>query len=333
MINSSVQQIISFANVAKKKDKYKILTIPTHERYETQLSKTGHDFYSLNIDQHKKWNTSQCPIPDNYHILPPNDLCSYLNYDFILSQSKFGQFQVLQQINQSLRIPFISLEHTLPLYGLQPEENINVMQSMIGNVNVFISEFSQSSWNIGVDSHVIHHGIDTKTFNDNNQDRENHILSVANDFIKRDYCLNFYGWQRVTKDLPTKVIGETEGLSVAAQSTQELVNEYNKCAIFFNSSTLSPIPTSLLEAMSCGCAVVSTATCMIPTIIKNDINGFISNDENELKNYLIMLLNNPEKRHQLGKAARQTIVELFSEEQFITKWNKLFDETYEVFYT
>jgi glycosyltransferase involved in cell wall biosynthesis len=204
---------------------------------------------------------------------------------------------------------------------------------MIGNVNVFISEFSQSSWNIGVDSHVIHHGIDTKTFNDNNQDRENHILSVANDFIKRDYCLNFYGWQRVTKDLPTKVIGETEGLSVAAQSTQELVNEYNKCAIFFNSSTLSPIPTSLLEAMSCGCAVVSTATCMIPTIIKNDINGFISNDENELKNYLIMLLNNPEKRHQLGKAARQTIVELFSEEQFITKWNKLFDETYEVFYT
>jgi glycosyltransferase involved in cell wall biosynthesis len=145
--------------------------------------------------------------------------------------------------------------------------------------------------------------------------------------------LNFYGWQRVTKDLPTKVIGETEGLSVAAQSTQELVNEYNKCAIFFNSSTLSPIPTSLLEAMSCGCAVVSTATCMIPTIIKNDINGFISNDENELKNYLIMLLNNPEKRHQLGKAARQTIVELFSEEQFITKWNKLFDETYEVFYT
>lgn len=333
MMNNSVKSIIKLSNSLIKKNKYKILTIPTHERYETQLCKTGHDFFSLNIDKYKKWNASQCQIPSNYHILPENELSSYMEYDFILSQSKFGQFQIFQQINQALQIPVISLEHTLPLYGIQKEDQIISMQKMLGNVNVFISEFSQRSWNIGVDSHVIHHGIDTNTFCDYNENRDNYVLSVANDFINRDYCLNFSGWKRVTENINKKVIGDTEGLSKPAGSTKELVEEYNKCGVYFNSSTLSPIPTSLLEAMSCGCAVVSTATCMIPEIIKNGENGFISNDENELKQYINILLENEELRKQVGQNARQTIMNLFSEEKFIDNWNKLFDETYEVFYT
>lgn len=331
-MNYNCKTVISVSN-QKNKDKYRILTIPTHERYETQLCKTGHEFFSLTISGQKRWNESQCTIPENYHILPENDLCSHLGYDFILSQSKFGQFQILSQINQQLQIPIISLEHTLPLYGVQQEEAIWSMQKMIGNVNVFISEFSKNSWNLGVDSHVIHHGIDTNTFNDNQTDRQDYILSVANDFIKRDYCLNFSGWKRVTDKLPRKVVGDTDGLSKPAGSVEELVSEYNTCGVFFNSSTLSPIPTSLLEAMSCGCAVVSTATCMIPSIIENGVNGFVSNDEAELRKYLIMLLENKELRKTIGEKARQTILTNFAEDKFINNWNNLFAETYEVFYT
>lgn len=330
MINNSVKRIVSLAN-EEKRDQYKILTFPTHERYETQLCKTGHEFYAFNMQGQKRWNLEQCPTPDNYHLLPDNELASYLNFDFILSQSKFGQFQIASQIAPILNIPIISLEHTLPLYGIQKEEQIIHMQQMIGNVNVFISEFSQNAWNIGVDSHVIHHGIDTENFTNLNLERENHILSVANDFINRDYCLNFSGWKRVTNGLKTKLVGETEGLSKAANSTEELIEEYNKCAIFFNSSTLSPIPTSLLEAMSCGCAVVSTATCMIPSIVEHGINGFISNDEAELRKYLELLLQDQDLRNTIGTNARNTIINKFSQEAFIDKWNQVFDETYEVF--
>ena len=39
------------------KDKYTILTFPTHERYETNLSKTGHDFYAFRSEGLKDWNT------------------------------------------------------------------------------------------------------------------------------------------------------------------------------------------------------------------------------------------------------------------------------------
>ena len=56
--------------------------------------------------------------------------------------------------------------------------------------------------------------------------------------------------------------------STPAESVADLVNEYCSSKVFLNTSTVSPIPTTLLEAMSCGSAVVSTATCMIPEIIE-----------------------------------------------------------------
>lgn len=325
MYNNTVERLITIAN-RPPKDQYNILTFPTHERYETQLCKTGHNFYSLSLDNMKKWNVGQTPVPTNYHILPDNQLCSFLNYDFILVQSKFGQFQASQQINSQLSLPVICLEHTVPTTSDQNQ--INAMRNMRGDVDVFISEFSKKAWNI--DGTIIHHGIDTDTFAPRDNDKSNTVLTVANDFINRDYCLNYSGWKRVTNGLNTRVVGDTKGLSSPASSIDELVNEYNQCSVYFNSSTLSPIPTSLLEAMSCGCAVVSTATCMIPEIIKNGYNGYISNNEEELAYYLKLVIQDETMRKELGKNARQTILDKFSEPTFIDKWNKLFNSVYEV---
>ena len=92
MINNNTKRILDITN--SKKDKYKILTFPTHERYQTQLCKTGHEFYEFNLNNQKKWNVSQTPFPSNYYSLPDNELYSCIGYDFILSQSKFWQFQI-----------------------------------------------------------------------------------------------------------------------------------------------------------------------------------------------------------------------------------------------
>ena len=330
MINNSIKRIFSLVE-APSKNKYRILTFPTHERYQTQLCKTGHDFFEFNMSKQKKWNLDQCPFPANYYSLPENETYSCLNYDFILSQSKFWQFQVASQIGQNLNIPIISLEHTVPLIGVQQENQINHMRSMIGNINIFITEYSRDNWKLPVDSHIIHHGIDTDYFKpDESIEKNIAILTVANDFINRDYCLNYSGWKRITSGLSTRLIGDTPGLSVSAP-IEILVREYNRCGIYLNTSTLSPIPTSLLEAMSCGCAVVSTQTCEIPNIIQNGHNGYISNDEKELRKYLEILLNDEEERARIGINARQTILDKFSEQKFITEWNTIFNTAYEVF--
>lgn len=317
-----------FQKVNRPKNKpYNILTFNTHERYQTQLAKTGHNFYAFNFDSGKDWFDGHAPMPENYYQLPKNSLYPGIAFDFIFVNSKFGQFQMATHINGSLQIPMICLEHTLPLPNW-PNQHLKQFQAMRGDVNVFITEYSKKQW--GIDGEVVYHSIDTKLFQPDDKALRTGVLTVAHDFIKRDYALNYKGWERITNGLDRKVVGETEGLSEQSKSVEDLVKTYQNALVYINPSVLSPVPTSMLEAMACGCAIVTTATCEIPSIIKHGVNGFMSNDENELRGYIEQLLANPQLALKMGNAARETIEEKFSEQRFVNQWNKIFDKVYGV---
>ncbi len=322
-------QTLSIINKATspKKEKYSILTFDTHERYQSVLALTGHDFYGLRYDGCKTWDETYAKRPDNYYFL--NGIYTGIDYDFILAQSKFGQLQVAKQIQGFLRIPIIFLEHTVPTKDLG-EHQIHLMKQLWGDVNVFISDYSAQQWNPPINFYVAYHSTDPVFQPEPSESENPYILSVVNDFIRRDYCCNYEGWKRVVNGLPHKIVGNTPGLSEPAKSKEELAKEYNNCAVFFNSSTESTVPTVLFEAMACGKPVVSTATCAIPTLIEHGVNGFLSNDEEELKKYLQLLLDDPEMRNRMGQEARKTIEKKYSQEKFIKTWNYIFDKTYEV---
>jgi glycosyltransferase involved in cell wall biosynthesis len=72
---------------------------------------------------------------------------------------------------------------------------------------------------------------------------------------------------------------------------------------------------------------------MIPEIIENGVNGFISNDEEELKEMLVELLNNAELAKEVGEQARKTILEDFSEDRFVNEWNRVFNTVSKTPYT
>jgi glycosyltransferase involved in cell wall biosynthesis len=199
---------------------------------------------------------------------------------------------------------------------------------MKGDVNVFITEYSKRSW--GIPGEVVYHSIDTDLFCPAEENPLDQVLTVAHDFVNRDYALNYKGWERITKDLPRVVVGDTPGLSKQSDSVEDLIKSYQAASIYINPSTLSPVPTSMLEAMSCGCAVVTTETCEIPNIIENGVNGFISNDESVLRERIEMLLKDPAKAKEIGLAGRETIKEKFGEERYIKEWNSIFDTVTEV---
>ena len=319
---------ITRAATRKFSEPLNILTFPTHERYETSLAKTGHNFYAYRADGIKDWNTTHAPVPDNYYLLNKNlgenQIPLDLDFALVLSQNKFGQFQIAHPLSRSLHLPLVSLEHTLPV-PYWSDDVKEQTRNMRGDVNIFISNYSIKDWGWDArnDTTVITHGVDSNLFKPDNLERENQILSVVNDWINRDWCCGFSIWQNIIQGLPFHVVGDTPGLSEVAASTEDLVKTYQSSRIFLNTSTISPVPTALLEAMSCGCAVVTTATCMIPEIIENGVNGFISNDETELKQYLVDLLNDEDLAKSLGKEARKTIVDKFSQEKFILKWDSL----------
>ena len=68
---------------------------------------------------------------------------------------------------------------------------------------------------------------------------------------------------------------------------------------------------------------------MIPEVIKHGKNGFISNDESELKQHIQLLLEDEELRKSLGQEARKTIVKSHNIKRFTNDWNTLFNKTIE----
>lgn len=325
---NTVSSIIRQAT-RKANEQLNILTADTHERNQTFMAKTGHNFYSLQHPSFKKWNSSFSPVPDNYIIFDEKlgnfQIPHILDFDIVLSQNKFGQFQILSQIARAANLPLISLEHTLPM-EMWTRNDRTSLRNMRGDINVFISNYSKTEWGFDdvPNSITINHGIDTDLFNPGNSERKQHILSVVNDWIGREYFCGFKTWQNVTNGLPVFPVGETAGFSQPAKDINELVSFYQTSQIFINTSKVSPIPMALLEAMSCGCMVISTATCMIPEIVQHGYNGLISNDEKELRKYLEKALHDKEMCKEMGDNARKTIVEKYGLSQYIENWNNVF---------
>lgn len=312
---------------------FNILTACTHERYESSLAKTGNNFYAFFSEGFKPgWNTQFAEVPENYVIFDKsrkeNQIMPHLRFDMILSQNRFGQYQIFNQLQKHFHVPLISLEHTLPM-PTWSSSMLNKVNEMRGDINIFISDYSIEKWRWDRqdNTYVINHAIDSDLFCDENKERKNHILTVANDYIGRDWCLNFTQYKEVCLDnkLPVRPIGETENFSLPTKNTNDLINEYQTSRIFLNTAHVSPIPTSLLEAMSCGCAVVSCNTCAIPEYIEHGVNGFLANDNNEMLEYLKILLKDENLSKKLGQAARKTIQKKCSLNDFVSKWNRVFN--------
>jgi len=322
----STLPIIQRALKPENKERLDILCFDTHERCQSQMAKTGHNFYSLRYKDCKVWNTDFAEIPENYH--PIQNLYEDIDFDFILSQSKFGQLQISKQIQQQLGLPIVHLEHTIPTSNFNAEQ-LEHFRSIWGDYNVFISDYAAGAWGFDETATVIGNSIDHEFFKPMDLECDGTVFTVQNDFINRDYCLNYQGWKRIINGFPAKVLGDTKGLSKAADSLEHLRDEYNKCAVYINTTTESQMPTAILEAMACGKAVVSTATCSIPSFIKHGENGFLTNDEEEFRGYVQQLLDDEPLRKQMGNKARETVLDVFSEQKYVDSWNKLFRKVYE----
>jgi hypothetical protein len=321
---------ITRAATRRENEPLNILCMLTHPRYEQNICKTDNQFYAWrNLDDSiKDWDETNAKLPQNYTLLNPhlgpNQLLPWVELDLVLSQNKVGQYSIAKQISRQLQLPLITLEHTLPPPDWT-QKNIKQWSSLRGDINIFISEYSKKKWMGQSEDIVINHTVDDKTFRPiNNINKKRQCLSVVNDFIRRDVFCGYNLWENITKNIPRIIVGNTPGLSSPAKNVQELVEYYNEAQVFINTSIVSPIPMSLLEAMSCGTACVSTATCAIPDIIEHGYNGYISNNPQELRQYVLNLLDDPEKCRKFGENARKTIIEKFSMNRFLKEWNEIF---------
>lgn len=327
---SVAEQIQSILRSASRDTKLNILVIgSTHERYEQALCLTGHNFYC--ISHGKQWDRDYGQKPKNYMVI--EDIPYSVEPDLILVHTSCERIKIAYELKQFFNIPIIRHTHILPDIRFDINEQLKIFQSIKVDLNTFISEYNMKSWGYDYNNAaIVNHGIDTD-FWCVNQDipRNNYLLSVVNLWPHRDWACGWGLWKNIVNfdlqenKLPIKIIGKNNGISKPASSIENLRNEYYQAKIFLNTSLHSPVPMSLLEAMACGCAVVSTNTCMIPEIIQHGYNGLLGNSEDELRKHCIELLYNDELAKKLGDNAQQTIKDKFNINNFVTQWNNIFE--------
>jgi glycosyltransferase involved in cell wall biosynthesis len=297
------------------------------------MCKCGHNFFSLNIPGRKMWDSASAPVPENYTLLNTN-VPLYLDIDLVLSQDRASHHVGATKLAESLNVPVVNLQHTLPPPGIS-RANLYELQSRRGILDVFVSEYSQECWGSkdSATAHTNMTGIDTEVFKPLDLEKDGTVLTVANQFAKRGAELGFNEWvQAVGFPEPVfsvKIIGDTPGLSKVAPSTEELVRQYNMSTLYLNTTIVSTLPTVIIEAMACGLPIVTTNTCLIPdTLVEHGVNGLVSkhNDPMELRYLCQTLLDDPALAAKMGQASREKVEKEFTVDRFASKWDEIFTE-------
>jgi glycosyltransferase involved in cell wall biosynthesis len=326
--NASMEAIKSIVGRTQEKEKLNVLTFCTHERYEQNLCRTGHNFYSLKVG--KIWNQNYGEIPENYHHV--DDLPAGVELDLVLSHTSCERLQLAGQVAQRFNVPLLRHTHILPDIRMPVEPQIGGFSQSTLDCDSFISEFNKNAWypkGSKNKTQVIEHGVDYDFWQEGveNVNRDDVCLSVVNLWPERDWCCGWELWKHTSQNLPVRVVGDSPGLSKPAESIEHLRKMYQSSSIFYNTSLHSPVPTVLLEAMAAGCAIVSTNTCMIPEVIQHGKNGLVSDDPSELRGFLESLLKDKDRARELGNNAAQTIKERYNLNRFIKSWDDHFKNT------
>jgi N-acetyl-alpha-D-glucosaminyl L-malate synthase BshA len=111
------------------------------------------------------------------------------------------------------------------------------------------------------------------------------------------------------------------------------VYQYLRCAYAFAlCSELEGAPLSLLEAMSCGLPVVSTAVGGIPEIIEDSKNGLLVpfGDIDAMAEKLYVILTDSTLASRLGKQARQRILEHHTVEKVLPQYEAIYNKIIQV---
>lgn len=115
---------------------------------------------------------------------------------------------------------------------------------------------------------------------------------------------------------------------ISQNEKNRLLKLYQGATIFIQPSHYEGLPTTLLEAMSCGCAIISTAVSGSLDVVQNRVNGILIPPKSpiDIKESVKYMLSNPDLRYSLGQEARNTAVSNYSWKKITMNYLNLYRE-------
>lgn len=296
-----------------------------HERFDSNFALIPNmEFYCLKIPHSRPWDERKAPFPENYFPCD-NSVFDYRDFDYVVCENPLAFYEPLKGISMQMNLPIINIWHTNAPPGWTKEDWD--AQPFNGDINVFITKYNELVWTgQSGQHHVIDHCIDTEVFVTAEmlgKEQNNCIFNMVNDFANRgkEHGLNLF--KHLTQNLPVKLLGDSPGISEAAESVPHLVEEIATSSIFLSSSISSPLSMSILEAASCGLALVLTSCSGNPDYF-DDSNALLFSPERPMdgREHLVNLLKDEEMRKEYGRKARERVKELTAE-KFTNSWDKI----------
>lgn len=164
------------------------------------------------------------------------------------------------------------------------------------------------------------------------------VITFGQHMQRREPATNFNWFEATTRPFPRKLFGpgsETLPFGMGKKSYDELKKAMQDYRAYFYTGTWPASYTlNFMEAMMTGMPMVCIGPAKghphgwfaghdlyeIPNIIKNGVNGFYSDDQNELKSYIKELLGNDALARKISAAGRQTALSLFSKDVIKPQW-------------
>ena len=107
---------------------------------------------------------------------------------------------------------------------------------------------------------------------------------------------------------------------------EDMVQLYNSVDAFVLPSLSENLPNTIMEAMACGVPCVAFDVGGIPEMIDHKENGFLARFQNveDLANGIRYVLN-PDNHERLGKAAREKVLERYSEKNVAQQYIEVYE--------
>jgi glycosyltransferase involved in cell wall biosynthesis len=109
----------------------------------------------------------------------------------------------------------------------------------------------------------------------------------------------------------------------AVAKYQNYVRALGQFSVYLNPTLRSPMPRTRGEAMMAGLISVSRKNHDVDMFIKNGVNGFYSDSNEELTDHLRFLGKNEGARSEIRKASLETAHTVFNQDNYLAKWSEL----------
>lgn len=298
--------------------RYKVFTWPIHQQYLFALAQDDVDFF-VPEGQNASFK-AQFSTQNNVTEIAFADLKN-LDFDLILFQDEASyqakQFEVLS--DQQRQLPKIYLELN------PPKQHPTNAKHFIEDTDVqlvHINHYNALMWdNNELNVTVIENGVPENPLLFSGEKPVGVI--VLEEFPADDRVTGMDIFRQVKEALPIEIIQ----IGVDDVSHQNLPEKLSSYRFLFCPDRYQSPQFSVFMAMMLGMPVVGLGTTALPTILENEVSGFVHSDLNYLIGKMKNLLNDQKLAVHIGENAHQTAIQFYNSNRFLADWNQLFART------